>query len=120
MPIETLDAEFDHWCGALKTRAGTGNEEADMRFAYTAAAQDRDTYIKSLIVWRDELLQENFDLLTAIAPLLGLKPFYGTGNTQQVIWADSQEQASALSLGQSVFTFVKLALAESKAREQKG
>lgn len=62
-----------------------------------------------------EYCAENTTLYTTIAPLLGLKPFYGTCNKEQVIWAESQEQANALPAGASIHTYIKQAI--NKQRE---
>lgn len=51
----------------------------------------------------EELLKENFKLKDYIAPFLNLKPFHGTGNKQQIIWAGNQEEANSVRLGQSIY-----------------
>lgn len=54
----------------------------------------------------NKLYRERFDLYTTIAPKLGFKPF-GKG---QIKWALSEEDANAISLGESVFKYVEAAL----------
>lgn len=55
----------------------------------------------------NDYCRENHILYTAIAPFLGLKPFYGTCNKEQVIWANSQEEADNLPAGASIYTYIK-------------
>lgn len=50
-----------------------------------------------------ELLKENFKLKDYIAPFLNLKPFHGTGNKQQILWAHNQEEANSIQLGGSIY-----------------
>jgi hypothetical protein len=66
----------------------------------------RDLYEKLA----NEYCRENHILYTAIAPLLGLKSFYGTCNKEQVIWAKSQQEANDLPAGASIYTYTKAAI----------
>lgn len=70
----------------------------------------RDLYEKLA----NEYCRENHALYTAIAPLLGLKPFYGTYNKEQVIWANSQQEADDLPIGANVYKYIKSAMAKSE------
>lgn len=70
----------------------------------------RDLYEKLA----NEYCRENHELYTAIAPLLGLKPFYGTCNKEQVIWAKSQQEANDLPAGANIHKFIKAAITQSK------
>ena len=70
----------------------------------------RDLYEKLA----NEYCRENHDLYTAIAPLLGLKPFYGTCNKEQVIWAKTQKEANDLPAGASIHTYIKEAVKRTK------
>ena len=66
----------------------------------------------------NELIKENISLYQFIAPLIGLKPFYGTGNKVQVIWAESQEQANNLPLGADIYKYVKEAISKHQPEPQ--
>lgn len=56
-------------------------------------------------------------LYTALAPRLGLKPFYGTCNKQQVIWAKSQDDANSLMAGENIYKYVDEALNQCEASD---
>jgi hypothetical protein len=58
----------------------------------------------------NEYCRENHELYTAIALLLGLKPFYGTCNKEQVIWAKSQQEANDLPAGANIYKYIKDAI----------
>jgi hypothetical protein len=65
----------------------------------------------------NEYCKENHLLYQVLAPLIGLKPFYGTGNKEQIIWAISQEEANSLRLGENIYKFIRLRV-EEKLKEQ--
>jgi hypothetical protein len=55
----------------------------------------------------DDKCRELHNAYNKIAPTLNLKPFHGTCNKEQVIWAKTQDQANSLRAGEDIFTFVK-------------
>jgi len=68
----------------------------------------RDAKFRSLYQQlAEEYCRENQLLLEIIAPLIGLQPYMGAYNSDQVIWAKDQEQANSLSAGENIFKFVK-------------
>ena len=68
----------------------------------------RSIFVSTIGKYESEMME----VYSAIAPLLGLKPFYGTCNKEQVIWAISQEEASSLPAGANIFDFVRRAICE--------
>lgn len=70
----------------------------------------RDLYEKLA----NEYCRENHTLYTTIAQLLGLKPFYGTGNKEQVIWAKTQKEANDLPAGANIYKYIKFAITDFK------
>lgn len=72
----------------------------------------RDLYEKLA----EEYCRENHTLYNAIAPLLGLKPFYGTCNKEQVIWAKTQEEANDLPAGASIHKYIKSAITKQEVK----
>lgn len=69
-----------------------------------AALKEQNTKVWEML---EEVHRKRHDAYNKIAPLLGLKPFYGTCNKEQIIWANSQEEANSLKAGGDIFTFVE-------------
>jgi len=96
---------------ALKDKASLSNP----------APQDE---VKSVGVdfYRDAWIQEQENCIKAyelLAPHLGLKPYKCNANKEQIIWAESQEHANEVRIGESVFKYVKSAISKYHMTERK-
>lgn len=80
---------------------------------------ERDAYKSRSELWykhAEDLQRELREAYTILAPKLGLKPFYSKANKEQIIWAESQEQADSLLIGGNIYTFIKQALTRANER----
>lgn len=83
----------------------------------TDGKQEREEDVK---LYQKAWLQEQEKCIRAyesLAPFLGLKPYKGSCNKEQTIWAESQEKANALLPGNSIFQYVQDALNAIPAQE---
>lgn len=62
--------------------------------------------IETLNAKIDSQSRELFLLKNLIAPYIGLKPFFSKNNKNQIIWAETKEEAESVSLGEDIFKFV--------------